>query len=280
MVGSPILGENAPDALRFAPQVRSRFSGRQIVLPSLYNLSECCELMSTALAFPELPPLPAMSTLSYEVGKGSTLDEEEQPSRAAECRYGQDWARAQELLLDGIRGSQLLVKHIEHGLTARQLLNATRLSLIDLNSSQAYPTLCGLEKALNQLTTPSVEATLRELSIVELLLLICFSKLLDKDVAPPYTLALVLGEYAEFVAAGADAAGPFNLPHALLTKAFENLCAIGLVHEVPLSSTSSARRRDPALRIRLSSGTLRAFMKAHASKLPLIVKKFGTTWLS
>ena len=175
----------------------------------------------------------------------------------------------------------MLVKHIEYGLTARHLLDAARLSLVALSSTEAYPTLGALEAALEQLAAPPVEDTLRELSIVELLLLICLSKVLDKDQAPPHTLSHVLGEYAEFISAGADAAGPFDLPHALLSKAFENLCAQGLVHEVPLTNAAAARRlEEHPLRMRLSSATLRAFLKAHASRLPLLVKKFGTSWLT
>lgn len=48
------------------------------------------------------------------------------------------------------------------------------------------PSIGLLESAVARLTLPHAAAPLKELSVVELLLLVCFKRLIDKEVSMPY----------------------------------------------------------------------------------------------
>ena len=89
------------------------------------------------------------------------------------------------------------------------------------------------------------DRTKRLRAIVELLLLVCLRKLIDKEYPQPHTLKMVLREYSLFVDESGGNASLYNYPNALLRTAFEHLITLGLVHRTDNKKSPVLRDQVP-----------------------------------
>jgi len=241
---------DAPDLLE--KRVRSRFSGRMLVVPPLNSVSDVSMLIDSALALP--PSMPS--------------------------RYASLWAHHVRILLKKLDQCKPLRLRLQLGMSQRDVLMAVRLLIAELGPACPLPSVGAFGRSVEQLSLQSIEQTVRELSNTETLLLLCLKKILDKEIAPPHTFAIVLREYASFVSEYEGAGGVYDLPRAMLTKSFEHLSALGLVavstvgkssHWLPLLEGSS-------LRLLVGSSTLHSIVRANL-RLPDSVRRFGSSWL-
>jgi hypothetical protein len=146
-------------------------------------------------------------------------------------------------------------------------------------ATTALPTIAGLEHSLTvELLLPVPEGLLPELSVVELLLLLCLKKRVDKEMPPPHSLRAVLREYAGFLREAPEAAAQYALPNAPLKKAFEHLCALGLVRAGG-GSGALLSMDGSALRLVVPPRVLEVFVRGSDS-IPTLVKRFGSSWLN
>ena len=161
------------------------------------------------------------------------------------------------------------------GVTAGQLQTAVRLALLELSEQQPLVTVEKLETALRTLVLPRPETILVECSYVELLLLLCLKKLLDKELPPPHTFRLVLREYAGFLMADADGTRQFDYPRDLLTKAFEHLIALGLIAHAEPRPRGVANDQLP-LQLAIDAEVIYEYVKG-SQGLANAIRRFGTT---
>ncbi|EOD23897.1 hypothetical protein EMIHUDRAFT_223086 [Emiliania huxleyi CCMP1516] len=205
-------------------RVRSRFSGRQLALSYLPTVADATSLLRRALS----EPVPA---------EAKSVD-----GRLVRPFHGA-WASAVDELCAALEASPTLERLLWHGLTPRTLLAGLKLHLAALSPAAPLPTADGVEAALaRELPLPVAEALLPELSVVELLLLLCLQRRLDTDAPPPHTLRAVLREYHQFLADAPEAAA------------------------------------HPALVLRLSPRALECYVR-DAAVLPTHVRRFGVSWL-
>lgn len=283
-------------------RVQSRFSRRQMRPPLLnaiavgdeHQASDCARLIDSALALPAAEERPGRHAYTVlQVGRRYAAE--------AIDAYARAWAAAVKSLCAGLSGSSVLRRRLLQGLSAGELLTAVRLLLVDLSEAKPLPSIEALDTALHQMGIPPSEWALAELSVVELLLLLCLKKLADREEPTPHTLKMVLREYAEFVSS--DNA-QYDYPKPLLTKAFEHLVDFGLVRSTWRTRTSlaptdascasecgqvriethvGARRasvppgKQPLLML-IDSTTLHEWVKS--GKVPTQVQRFGTSWLA
>ncbi|KAL1522686.1 hypothetical protein AB1Y20_017662 [Prymnesium parvum] len=239
-------------------RVRSRFSQHIIFCPSaLASVDECQRLLQAALA----PPRTDIA-----------------PSPAGADAYREAWALQLEAVLAAIPHSPSWRQMAsEQRLVPGQLINAVRICLSELNAERPLPSLERIEAGLARLAFPSADSMLRELSIVELLLLVCLRRLVDREHPLPHTLKMVLKEYSQFVEESGGSKSPFNYPHTLLRTAFEHLIALGLVSRVD-SKPKQILRDQSCLRLAIHSHIFHDFVKKNR-ECPLDIQRFGTSWI-
>ena len=133
--------------------------------------------------------------------------------------YAKAWAAQAVRLGEAAAGSALLRRRLNGGLTPKQLELAVRLALCEVTAARPLPSLAAIERGLRQQTLPGAAELLRQLSVVELLLLLSLKKLGDREAPPPHTLRMVLREYnADFLVSIERGQAPL-LTMALLTMA-------------------------------------------------------------
>jgi hypothetical protein len=183
-------------------------------------------------------------------------------------------------------GSALLRRRLEAGITPKTLELAVRLALCevttrratalsptrtptptptptpaptptpnpDLNPNQVtparpLPSLAAIERGLRQQTLPGASELLRQLSVVELLLLLALKKLGDREAPPPHTLRMVLREYnSDFLVSierGQALLTIALLTVALLTMAMLTLASLSSAARRPATSTSPNLQPQP-----------------------------------
>ena len=287
-------------------RVRSRFSQRLLLVPPLVTTDDCAALIRHTLALPATMPPPAIAPPGEEEGgeegeeefdAGATDDDDSDASdaggdgggrrggpaaTAAEAagdaevarRFCGAWAAAAERAEAGAATSALLRRRVSQGLAAAQLRTALRLAVADLSAASPLPSLGALEASLRRLGVPAAASALRELSLVELLLLLCLKRLVDKEAPPPHTLRAVLREYGQFVGAG-GAAAQYKYPDALLAKAFEHLHELRLV--APLAELRRRRQPPPDLapvRLAVDASMVDEYLQSGAV-CPLAIQRWG-----
>jgi len=241
-------------------RVRSRFSGRQLLLGYLSKPTDASALV----------------TKSLHGAANSTVEEADEATARG---FALAWEAAARELGSSLETSAAVERLLWQGLTPRTLLAGLKLHLVSLtNGATALPTIKGLEHSLTlELPLPVPEELLPELSVVELLLLLCLKKRVDKEMPPPHSLRAVLREYAGFLREAPEAAAQYALPNAPLKKAFEHLCALGLVRAG--GSGALLSMDGSALRLVVPPRALEVFVRGSAS-IPTLVKRFGSSWLN
>ena len=109
--------------------------------------------------------------------------------------YAKAWAAQAARLGEAAPGSALLRRRLEAGMTPKTLELAVRLALCEVTPARPLPSLAAIERGLRQQTLPGATELLRQLSVVELLLLLALKKLGEREAPPPHTLRMVLREY-------------------------------------------------------------------------------------
>ena len=238
-------------------RVRSRCSQRQLLLPALTGADDCSRVLGAALS------LPSLHTYSSAfAAKAKPFHTAWSANSAAVCA-----SLATE--------APQLKRRLSMGVTAGQLQTAVRLALLELSEQQPLVTVEKLETALRTLVLPRPETILVECSYVELLLLLCLKKLLDKELPPPHTFRLVLREYAGFLMADADGTRQFDYPRDLLTKAFEHLIALGLIAHAEPRPRGVANDQLP-LQLAIDAEVIYEYVKG-SQGLANAIRRFGTT---
>jgi len=246
-------------------RVRSRCSQRQLLVPPLTSADDCSRVLSVALALPTLE------------GFG--------PVFAAKARaYHHAWgANTVAVCASLATEAPQLTRGLSMGITAGQLQTALRLVLSELKDEPddrggfggPVLTVAALEKALRTLVLPRPETILVECSYVELLLLLCLKKLIDKEMPPPHTFRMVLKEYGGFLMADVESTSQFDYPRDLLTKSFEHLFALGLIAHVEPRPKSLANDQLP-LRLAVDPQVILNYVK-DLKVCALPIRRFGTT---
>jgi hypothetical protein len=238
-------------------RVRSRCSQRQLLLPALTGADDCSRVLGAALSLPSL-----LTYSSAFAAKAKPFHTAWSANSAAVCA-----SLATE--------APQLTRRLSMGVTAGQLQTAVRLALLELSEQQPLVTVEKLETALRTLVLPRPETILVECSYVELLLLLCLKKLLDKELPPPHTFRLVLREYAGFLMADADGTRQFDYPRDLLTKAFEHLIALGLIAHAEPRPRGVANDQLP-LQLAIDAEVIYEYVKG-SQGLANAIRRFGTT---
>ena len=109
--------------------------------------------------------------------------------------YAKAWAAQAARLGEAAPGSALLRRRLEAGMTPKTLELAVRLALCEVTPARPLPSLAAIERGLRQQTLPGATELLRQLSVVELLLLLALKKLGEREAPPPHTLRMVPREY-------------------------------------------------------------------------------------
>ena len=243
-------------------RVRSRCSQRQMWIPALETPSQCATFFTAALALPDVPP-------------GTSPVPEATPEQAK--RFRAAWCAQAECINASLEFNATLRRRLSMGVSPKQLDVALRLALSELSASKkerSLITMEGIEGALKYMMVPREEIIISECSAVELLLLLCLKKLSDKELPPPHTLRMALREYSVFVQSG-QGTQKYDYPKALLTKAFEHLCSMGLVSVVNAPGHRGMGNDELPLRITVDPQALLDFVKSHP-ELPTEVHRFGT----
>ena len=194
--------------------------------------------------------------------------------------YTKAWAAQAARLGEAAPGSALLRRRLEAGMTPKTLELAVRLALCEVTPARPLPSLAAIERGLRQQTLPGATELLRQLSVVELLLLLALKKLGDREAPPPHTLRMVLREYnADFLASvERGQAARYEYPAPLLKKAFEHLCSLGLVECVREARRGTQPVDGLPLRLCIDAAEIHAFVQ-RSSEIPLQVQRWGSQWL-
>ena len=240
-------------------RVRSRFSGRQLLVPYLREHSQCAQLVCDSIQ--------------------DAADESESISLAGGAAFKSAWKTHVSSLHGSLLRSRFIARRLQTGLVPRQLVAAAKLVINELSPANPFPSVRALEGAFSLLQPPIPASLFDDLSIVELILLACMKRLVDKEVPAPHTLRHVMKEYDEFVRTAPEASVQYSLPRAPLSKAFEQLCALGLVD---CQTTREMGRASPLdsrpIELSFHPRALQDFIKS-SSHIPLVVVRFATSWI-
>uniref|UniRef100_A0A7S2IKV5 Origin recognition complex subunit 4 C-terminal domain-containing protein n=1 Tax=Haptolina brevifila TaxID=156173 RepID=A0A7S2IKV5_9EUKA len=235
-------------------RVRSRCSQRQLLVPPLENIDDCTRLLQRALTLPNPADMPASGFATKAAAFYSA------------------WSANTRALLTSLGSSTLLRRRLGIGVSAGQLQVALRFALSELRPERPLLTLPMLEAAMTAMSDIREEKTLGECSGVELLLLLCLKNIVVREVPPPHSFQMVLREYESFLAADPDSTSQYNYPRALLSKAFEHLCTLGLVLREPEAQNRNKPNDHLPLRLRIDAQLIHDYV--NTASLPTAVRRF------
>merc|ERR1740124_1126792 len=181
-------------------RVRSRFSQRILPVPSLQDMADCQAALIASISL--APRAPLASRSADEEGEeeraarpdtGEAAVRANQHAAAVEAareageldEYARAWAAQAVRVGEAAAGSALLRRRLQGGMTPKQLELAVRLALCEVTTTRPLPCLAAIERGLRQQTLPGAAELLRQLSVVELLLLLSLKRLGDREAPPP-----------------------------------------------------------------------------------------------